>query len=482
MTIAVIDQGAELYWFVSSALIQDEYHLKHLKTIQTGEQYILQDLPSIVILNGDDASIPCEKFIAQIRNHVFARNTLFIVFTADTSLEYKKSLIIAGAGQIFYHKKGHNPSPKFFRNLVKWFLNLKKPEKDLIEFKPVAYPKEGEFSTFGRVGWIDSENIYIEINLDLSPGQSLQIKNPLFTEMDIKDIQVTVIEKNPTGRYYQYSNGYLCKLTSKKFDQDQKKIKAFIESNQEISKYKPVKVVYYEQSAPYREELKSILKLERKYCARGFANLDNFSEELQYQQPHLVLIDRAMIEKSPSKFEAIKEYLKKNLCVCVTYDSTDSISAEAFKNKFEFAMHIPGKIDGPLLESMIERIENKILSIKKDDTKDKIYFNKYSPYSKMSLHTPCHINQLAISGVGIEIPFAMTSYCAFEISSHGFAIMGLNRTQFFRSFINRVMSDGKVYHQCVFIGQTILDNDFIKSTIEKINELGLEKWKLERST
>lgn len=481
MTIAVIDQGAELYWFVSSALIQDEYHLKHLKTIQTGEQYILQDLPSIVILNGDDASIPCEKFIAQIRNHVFARNTLFIVFTADTSPEYKKSLIIAGAGQIFYHKKAHNPSPKFFRNLIKWFLNFKNPEKDLIEFKPIAYPAEGEFSTFGRVGWIDSENIYIEINLDLSPGQSLEIKNPLFTEMDIKEIKVTVTEKNPSGRYYQYSNGYLCKLSSKKFEQDQKKIQAFIESNQEISKYKPVKVVYYEQSAPYREELKGILKLERKYCARGFSNLDKFGEELEYQKPHLVLIDRAMIEQNPSKFEAIKEYLKKNLCVCVTYDSSNSNSIEVFKNKFEFAMHIPGKIDGPLLDSMIQKIEEKIFSLKKEDPKDKIYFNKHSVYSKMSLHAPCFISQLAITGVGVEIPFAMTSYCAFEVSSQEFSLIGLNRTQLFRSFVNKAMSNGKVYHQCVFIGQTILDNDLIKSSIEKINEFGLDKWKNDRN-
>ncbi len=238
MTIAVIDQGAELYWVVSNALIQDEYSLKHLKTIQAGQQHILQELPSIVILNGDDASIPCEKFITQIRNHVFARNTLFIVFTADTSLTYKKSLIIAGVGQIFYRQTGHNPSPKFLRNLIKWFLNFKNPEKDCIEFKPISYPTQGEFSTFGRIGWIDSQNIYIEINLDLSPGQSLEIKNPLFNEMDIKDVKITVIEKNPTGRFYQYSNGYLCKLHSKKPDQDQNKIQSFIESNQDLSLFK----------------------------------------------------------------------------------------------------------------------------------------------------------------------------------------------------------------------------------------------------
>lgn len=477
MAIAVIDQGAELYWFISNALRQDEYALKHLKTIQAAEQHILQELPAIVILNGDDGPISCEKFITHIRNHVFARNTLFIVFTTDTSASYKKSLIIAGVGQIFYRGKGHNPSPKFFRNLIKWFLNLKNPDKDLIEFKPIAYPAEGEFSTFGRVGWIDSQYVYIEINLDLNPGQILEIQNPLFSEMDIKDVKITVVEKNPTGRYYQYSNGYLCKLESKKTELDQKKIQAFIESNKDISKYKPVKVVYYESKADYREELKSVIKLERKYCARGFANLENFLEELDYQKPHLVLIDRSMIEKSRNKFEVIKDYIKNNLCVCVTYDNSGSTDIEEFKKNFEFAMHVPGKIDASLLESMVERLEGKILSLGKNTGRDRIYFNKYSPYSRMSLHAQCSLTQVAITGIGVVLPFAMTSYCSFEITAQGLAHMGLSRMQYFRSFINKALPNGNVYHQCVFMGQTITDNELLKTSIEKINELGLEKWK-----
>ena len=131
MGITVIDQGPELYWFVSGALreIQEagSLHLKHIQSVLVAEEHILQELPSIVIINGDDKSLLPEQLIARIRNHVFARNTLFIVFTADTSVEFKKSLLIAGAGQILYRGRGFSPSPKFFANLIKWFLTNKNP-------------------------------------------------------------------------------------------------------------------------------------------------------------------------------------------------------------------------------------------------------------------------------------------------------------------------------------------------------------------
>ena len=118
MRITVIDQGPELYWFVSNALLQDEIPLKHLQGIEAGEKNILQELPEIVILNGDDKSLLPEQFINKMRNHVFARNTLFIVFTADMSAEFKKDLLVAGAGQILYRCRGFSPSPKFFASLV----------------------------------------------------------------------------------------------------------------------------------------------------------------------------------------------------------------------------------------------------------------------------------------------------------------------------------------------------------------------------
>ena len=92
MSLIVIDISPELYWFVSSALLTEEIPLKHFQTAAAGEQYILQELPEIVILNGDDKTIEPDKFINRMRNHVFARNTLFIVVTSDMSLSFKKAL------------------------------------------------------------------------------------------------------------------------------------------------------------------------------------------------------------------------------------------------------------------------------------------------------------------------------------------------------------------------------------------------------
>ena len=476
MSIAVIDQGAELFWFVSNALLQDELPLKHLNSIQTGEKYILQELPKIVVISGDDSAINAEKFIGKIRNHVFARNTLFIVVTADTSPEYKKSLIIAGAGQILYRGKGYNPSPKFFRNLIKWFLNLKTPDPQLIEYKPVQFEAEGEFSTFGRIGWISSSQCYIEVNLDLAPGQSIEMRNPLFDELEIKDAKLTIVEKNKVGRFYQYANGYLCKIETKHLERDKKKILAWVESNQDISKYKPIKVLYYEQNVEQRENIRSMVKLDKRYCARGFADLENFVDELNYQLPHLILIDRQLIEANKTKFDPLKKFMQSHFCYCVTYDNDGKTNIEEFKKTYDYAMHLPAGIESELLESMIEKLDAKLMTKERDDSKHKIYLNKHSPYSRMSLHAHCTITELAITGVGVQLPFAMSSYCAFEITSQGFTHMSMGRMQYFRSFINK-KADKSVYHQCVFMGQTISDNELIRNTVEKIKLSSFEEWK-----
>ncbi len=475
MAIAVIDQGAELYWFASSALLQDEIPLKHLSSIQSGEKYLLEELPTIVILNGDDSSIHAEKFIAKIRNHVFARNTLFIVVTADTSPEYKKALIIAGAGQILYRGKGYNPSPKFFRSLIKWFMSIRNPDPQSIEYKPVPFEIAGEFSTFGRIGWISSSQCFIESNLDLSPGQSIELRNTLMDELEIKDAKITVVEKNTVGRYYQYANSYLCRIESKHTTKDHNRIGAWIQANQSISKYKPIKVVYYEQNATNREDIKGMIKLDQRYCARGFANLENFLEELETQLPHLILIDRQLIEANKAKFEPLKNFIKTHSCYCVTYDNDSKTSLEDYKKNFDFAMHVPNKVESELLEMMIKKLEEKLFAGKEDTSKFRVYFNKYSPYSRISLHAPCQVTELAITGIGVQLPYVMASYCAFEITAQGFTHLALNRMQYFRTFINKKLSNG-AYHQCVFIGQTVKDNELIKKTVEEIKQVGFDKW------
>ena len=477
MGIFVIDIGPELYWYVSNALLQDEIPLKHVQSIQIAEKEILQELPPIVILNGDDKSLLPDTFINKMRNHVFARNTLFIVVTSDTSSEFKKSLLIAGAAQILYRGAGYNPSPKFLAALVKWFSNIKTPDPQIFDFKPVLFPFEAEFTSYGRIGWISSTHCMIETNIDLNVGQSIEIKNPLFEELDIKNVKLECVEKNKVGRYYQYANSILCKISSKDRLKDPKKLEAWIINNTDISKHKPVKIIYIESDANYRDTIKQIIKMDKRYCARGFANLDEFQDVLDYQIPHLILINRAIIQQDKAKFEPIKNFVKNNFCYCITYSTNELCNALEFKKDYEFAMHSPGPIDLPLLESMIQKLEQKLpKDIKTDDKK--LYLNKHSPYSRLSLHAPCKLTELSINGAGVELPFNLNNYCACEISSNAFAIANLGRTHYFRSFMNKSSTDSSRgnYHRLIFVGQTIKDNQLVKKAIELIAEFGHDRW------
>lgn len=475
MSITVIDQGPELYWFVSNALLQEEIPLKHIQSIQAGERNILQELPSIVIMNGDDKSLLPDVFISKMRNHVFARNTLFIVVTADTSTEYKKTLLVAGAGQILYRGRGFSPSPKFFAALVKWFLTNKNPDAQIFDYKPTPFPAEAEFTSYGRIGWLSSTHCMIEANVDLTPGQAIEFKNSLFDELEIKNLKLECVEKNKVGRYYQYSNSILCKIITKDQFKDPKKIEAWIQNNAEISKHKPVKLVYFESDPEYRDEIKLMIKSDKRYCARGFSSLKDMQEILAYQLPHLVLVNRAMIQKDKAKFEAMKSFVKDNFCYCITYDTTDGIfNVEEFKKNYEFALHIPHTIDLPLLESMISKLEEKLPENLKTDPK-KIYFNKHSAYSRLSLHAPAKLTELAINGAGVILPFAVSNFCACEISCNTFSVANLSRGQFFRSFTNKVNAAG-IYHRLIFMGQNVKDNEIVKEIIEKVATVGFDQW------
>ncbi len=474
MGITVIDQGPELYWFVSNALLQEEIPLKHIQSTSAGEKSILQDLPEIVIINGDDKSLQPEQFIGRMRNHVFARNTLFIVVTADMSVEFKKSLLIAGAGQIFYRGRNFNPSPKFFASIVKWFLNTKDPDPQIFDYKPVAFPSEADFASYGRIGWISPTHCMIETNVNLNPGQKIEFRNPLFDELDIKNISLECIEKNKVGRYYQYANSLLCRILSKDQQKDSKKIEAWIKNNQDISKHKPIKVVYFESDPDYRNEIKQMIKSDSRFCARGYGSLEDLQEILNYQLPHLVLVNRALIQKDKTKFEAMKNFIKSNFCYCVTYANSEIFKIDDFKKNYDFAMHSPTPINQPLLESMVEKLEDKLPDHLKTD-KNKVYLNKHSAYSRLSLHSPCKITELALSGIGIELPFSLSNFCACEVASNAFGIAEMNRGQFFRTFNSKTTSRG-VYHRLLFMGQNVKDNEQVKAAIEKINEIGFERW------
>lgn len=478
MGIIVVDQGPELYWFVSNALLQDELPLKHVQTIPAAEKIIAQELPEIVILNGDDKTLIPEKFINKMRNHVFARNTLFIVVTSDLSVEFKKALLIAGAGQVLYRSRTAGPSPKFFSCLVKWFLNNQNPDPQIFDYKPSPFHAEMEFTSFGRIGWISQTHCLIETNVDLSPGQSIGIKNTLFDELEIKNVKLECVEKNNVGRYYQYSNSLLCKLSTKDPGKDQKSLKAWINDNASLTKPKSIKLVYFENDPDYRDEIRQMVKAGKGgYCARGYADLKNIEEILEYQLPQLILINRALIQKDKPLFEVIKAFVKKRFCYCVTYSDSELFAVEEFKKEYEFAMHAPNRIDLSLLESMILKLEQKLPENLKVDNK-KMYFDKHSVNSRLSLHATGRLTELALSGVGIQLPFAISNFCACEISSNAFGVANLGRAQFFRSFINKASSEsskGK-YHRLIFIGQTLKDNDLVRTAVDLISQFGFDRW------
>lgn len=477
MSIVVVDQGAELFWFVSNALLQDEIPLKHVKTIPMSEELILKELPKLVVLNGDDKSLGPAAFIAKMRNHVFARKTMFIVITADTTAEYKKSLIIAGASQILYRGNQQNPSPKFFRSMIKWFLDVKNPDQNLIDFKATDFPEQAEFTTFGRMGWITSKKCMIEVNVDLSPGQTIEFNSPLFEELNIKGAKITVNEKNKVGRYYQYANSLECTINFADQFKDPRKLEAWIANNLDISKPKVVKLLYFEPDGDEREKIKRMVKAEKRYCARGFSHIDDFLEDLNYQLPQLILVNRKLIQENKAKFETLKSFLKKHVCYCVTYDPENLTNVEDFKKAFDYALHSPMPIDNNLLDSMVMKLEAKMQPAESEVvTMPKVFFNKHSAYSKISVCSPAQIKQIALSGAIVELPFALSPYCAFELASSAFSYINLHRVQYARNFIGK-KSPGAYSHQCIFIGQTFADNEIIKGVIEQINQLGYEKWR-----
>ena len=113
----------------------------------------------------------------------------------------------------------------------------------------------------------------------------------------------------------------------------------------------------------------------------------------------------------------LKAFLKNHFCYCVTYATDDLFEIEEFKKSYDFAMHSKDPIDLTLLESMIEKLEQKKPTNPNDDEDKKIYFNKYSLYSRLTLHSNCLITELGETGIGLTFPFVMSNFCAFELTS-----------------------------------------------------------------
>ncbi len=476
MSIVVVDQGAELFWFVSSALLQDEMHLKHVTTIPMSEDLILNELPKLVVINGDDKTLLPDKFILKMRNHVFARQTMFIVVTSDTSIEYKKALLTAGAGQVIYRTNNQNPNPKFFRSIVKWFLEPKNPDAQIFDIQASDFPEAVDFTTFGRLGWINAQKCLLEVNVDLQPGQVIDFQSPIFDEIGIKGAKVSCGEKNKIGRFYQYANSMECSFVFTDLVKDTRKLEAWIANNLDISKPKLIKLVFFESDPEEREKIKKMVKVEKRYCGRGFSNIDNFVEDINFQLPHLILVNRKLIQESKNKFEPLKKFLKTNLCYCVTYDNENLTKIEEFKNNYDYALHSPTAIDGKLLNLMVSKLEAKLFPATQVKETGKIYLNKHSPYSHITLRSPCQIKKLSVMGISIETPFALSPFCGFEVSSTAFSLIKLPRVQSLRNFLGKKSTSGYL-HQGIFLGQPQADNEIIKEVAKRIAEIGYEKWK-----
>jgi hypothetical protein len=478
MGIIVIDQSPDLFWYVSGALREDEISLKHLPSITIAEQVILRDMPEIVVLNGDDGAELITKFISKLRNHVFARNTIFIVFTSSSDQVEKRNYLIAGAGFVLFKTAGQNINPKFFRGLVKWFLSMKAPEQQIFEYKPVPFKADGELVTYGRIGWASSTHIMLESNIALEPGDSIDVNCPLFEELEIRDARVLCVEKNKIGRYYQYANSLLCKWTSKNTERDQKTLASWIKQNQKISKNKSVKIVFFEPEFEYRKTIKEMIKADARFCARGYHNIDDFLEALNYQQPQLVLINRALIQKSPNKFEPMKKYVASNFCYCVTYALDTVFDAEPFKKQYDFAMHSKNPISLELLEAMIEKLQAKMPNTSPVDEDKMIYFNKNSVNSRITFNCPCLITELGDTSCGVLLPYTLSNFCGVEISAHPFVIAKIPRTEFYRVFFSKNSSDRSkgIYHRVMLVGPNFKETDSIIETMNSITQFGYDRW------
>jgi CheY-like chemotaxis protein len=217
----------ELYWYVSNSLGEIDMPLKHVPDSKQALTLIQKELPKIVILNHDDPNLNVADLIGKMRNHVFARNTLFLVFSSNYSLESRRQLVIQGAAQVFYRLGNTYPKPKVFSNTIHWLLNLKNKENKF-EFEYIPLESDAQITTWGRIGQITNNEFIIESNLDISPGDAINVTSPIFDDLQIKGAQFVCTEKNTIGRYYQYTNSFKGKIVTKHNEQDIKKIQSFV--------------------------------------------------------------------------------------------------------------------------------------------------------------------------------------------------------------------------------------------------------------
>ncbi len=473
MEIVVIDQGPELFWFVSNAMVNEDVHLKHIKTKQAAIEHVFKDLPDIVIINGDDEDFNITELIAKFRNHAFLRNIQFIVSTGNSSLEFRRNLMLSGAGYIlFKSKNGYTIPTLFFRNVLKWFLNIRGSDSNSFQDKGVEIKVEASGLTFGRLNSIFQDGTcLIENNLDLNNGEILEIENSIFDELAFKDIKFKIIKKNHTGRYYQYAHSYLCKIELTDDSIQMPILQSWIENNSQITKNKNIKVVYFENQSEYREEIRKTIKIDAKYCARGYKNLNDINFVLDYQKPDFILVNRSFITSDGQNFLKLKDYLKKHNCFIITYNTEASSKNELDKLKVEYpyALHANGVVELSTLNTMID----KVIAGKPKDIKN-IVFGKHSPYSRINFPMKVEVSELGEFGITFKSNLKSDRFLALSLNSLFFNKIQLGKNQLFRVY--DIKTGAIPLQRAIFVCQNNKERELVKEAMKKIKELGFDKF------
>lgn len=474
MEIVVIDQGPELFWYINNALTGEDVQMKHLKSKQLAFDHIFNELPDIIVINGDDPELTVLEMISKIRNHAFLRNIQFIVSTGNSSLEFRKSLMIAGAGFILYRNKyGFSLPITFLKNVLDWFMDIKSSDHTTFPNDQLPVQFNADLQTFGRMCAVyEDATCLIECNLDLKNLDSLEIENNIFEEIGLKKPTLTVLEKDPIGRYYQYAHSYRCKINFADPVHHEATWREWINQNNKLTKAKNIKVVYFENHPGYRETLRQTIKADSKYCARGYKNLDNILDVLEYQKPHMVLINRNLIELDQASFLKIKDYFKKHNIFVFTYSEQNSQKEELeeYKKNYPFALHSSGLIELSTLESMVAKIIEK----NKDERKQ-IVFGKHSAYSRLNIHLNAEVSELGLETMTLKTNLKLARFAAISMSSNIFSKMQLGKNQFLRVYDAKA-TDSKV-HKALFIAQNNSEKDLLETALTKIKENGFENWK-----
>lgn len=471
----VVDFSPDLFWHIGNVTRSENFQLRHILNIKTAEEEIIHDLPALVLVNADHLDGDVNKFMSKIRTHVFARQTMFVVFTANPEFEFTRSLIISGATYVF-NRDIKTIQAKEVLTILKWCLDYKNLKESSFTASFLPYEETGEVTTWGRLGFITKDYLLIEANIDLNEGESLLIDGPLFEELGIKNAKFQCVAKNPTGKYYQYTNSYLGMLKTDHPERDPKAISAFIENNKDTSKAKPIKVVYFEDGAHERLHIASVVKMDKRYSGRGYSDAKDFVEIIKYQSPHLIFINERLLVKNKMEVKKSLDYLKEHHAVVVAYRQADDLPLDKADNEallrlFPQLFRVERPIDEKLLEGMTAKLEAKLTKdhiLSEEEFGKRLTLNKHSAYSRVSFQIPIHMTQISEEGITLESPIKLSLYCGVQINSISFSTNRIGRLHLFRVVGGAKNKGPQGYkHQFIFIALNLTDQKNIEHYLEE---------------